>query len=79
MTDKNILFNMTLSSAMEFYKRASDLDPDTEQERFNLLMQMAKEGKFETVVSTSRTREQVIKDLTEKHGFKVTEVTTEEK
>jgi len=74
MSDKNILFNMSIDSALEFYERVGDLEIDNEDTRFDLLMRMAKEGKFDCVTATSRTKEQVVKDLTEKHGFKIKEI-----
>lgn len=77
MTDQKLLLStMSIDSAIEFLERAKDLD--TKQAEFELLMRMAKEGKFDNVVATSRTKEQVLKDLTEKHGFKVVEIKAKE-
>lgn len=69
---KNLIFHMDVDSALEFFSRvrlieAVEKKTLTEDERTDILLDMAKEGLIESVASTNRTKEQIVKDST-KHG-----------
>lgn len=69
---KTYMFHMNVDTACEFFERVQakellykrTLD---EEERTNILVEMAQEGKIDAVIGTNRSKEQVVKDYT-KHN-----------
>lgn len=63
-----IMFEMTLEVAQEFYRRCTERKAVTQEERTNILIELAKEGQMKAVMETKRTPEQVAKDLAKNFG-----------
>lgn len=61
------VFNLTADAAIEFYQRCILENLNTEQERIDLLLEMAHEGKIVAISQTGRTKEQYIKDMTKEY------------
>jgi len=60
----------TPEGAVEFYERRDRMGIRTPESAHRLLMQMAKEGKVDRVIQTSRTPEKIIEDYRQ-HGFNI--------
>jgi hypothetical protein len=65
--EKNLMFRFDSTTGMEFFKRCAELKEDNEEERVKLLISMSKEGYPITCMSTNRTKEQVVEDLSKRH------------
>lgn len=66
------MFHMNVDSAMEFYRRvglaeAVEKHALNEEERTDILLQMAQERLIESVIGTDRSKEQIVQDAA-KHG-----------
>ncbi len=59
---KTIAWTMTADTAMEFFKRCHERSAKTEQERANILLELAQEGQMTSVVATNKTKEEYIQD-----------------
>lgn len=64
-----LAWTMTVDTAMEFFKRCHERGAKTEQERADILLELAEEGQMKSVVATNKTKEEFIQDKA-KH-FKV--------
>lgn len=63
---------MTADTAMEFFRRCHERGAKTEQERVDILIELAREGQMTNVVVTNKTRDEYIEDKA-KH-FKILKV-----
>jgi|GEM_PF-4538690 len=68
----NLVWQMSVDTALEFYKRCIAQNAETEGEKTAILAQLAREGKMDSVVATSKTKEGFIKDKA-KH-FKILKI-----
>ena len=66
-------FRMSLAAASEFYRRAGLLEPDNEENRNKLLLQMVEEGLVDGVTQTNKTPEEYLEHL--KSKFDVLDLT----
>lgn len=69
---RHLAWTMTADIAMEFFKRCQERGANTEPERVEILAELAKEGKMQSVVATNKTKEEYIEDKA-KH-FKVLKI-----
>lgn len=63
-----LVFEMTLEVAQEFYKRCTEREAVTLEERTKILVELANEGKMNAVMETKRTPDQVAKDMAKNFG-----------
>lgn len=63
-----MIFEMTLDVAEEFYRRCVEKVAETEEERTDILIELAKEGRMNSVIHTERTQEQIIADAAKNFG-----------
>jgi len=63
-----ILWNMDVDTAIEFYKRCMERNAETEEERVEILTELAEEGRINCVSQTNRTPEQVAEDMSKNYG-----------
>lgn len=63
-----LAFMMTAEIAAEFYRRAHVAKANTEKERYEILVQMAKEGLMLGITQTNRTEEEYVADLQKNFG-----------
>ena len=68
MKPKRLMIQMTLNELIEFYERCARQEANTEQERVNILVDMSLEGFPVAISETSRTNEEVIKDMARHYG-----------
>lgn len=61
---------------MEFYRRAKEIGAETEEDRLQLLLAMADEGKLVRVSQTNRTKAKYIEDISK--NFNVWDLTQRE-
>lgn len=59
---KTVAWTVTAEIAMEFFKRCHKRGAKTEQERVKILVELAEEGKMNSVVVTSKSKDEYIKD-----------------
>jgi len=59
----NYSFTMSPDIALEFYTEVKKRNLNTEKERLNLLIELTKQGKIKSISKTSRSKEELIKDL----------------
>lgn len=57
-----MIFEMSLETAQEFYRRCDLLNATTRTEREAILFELAKEGRMNYVAETKRTMNQYIED-----------------
>jgi len=69
----SIAWEMTVDTALEFYKRCVERNAETEEERMEILAELAKEGKMTSVTSSKNTKEEYIREKA-KH-FKILKIT----
>jgi len=65
---KNLMFEMTVDTALEFYERCLKQKAETLEEKTQILIDLAKEGKMKSVMSTDRSMDQVAKDMSKNFG-----------
>lgn len=63
-----IMWEMTLEVAQEFYRRCIERHAETEKEKTAILVELAKEGKMNSVMETKRTPDQVAADMAKNFG-----------
>lgn len=59
---KSIAWMMTADTAMEFFKRCMETGAETEQEKVEILTDLAREGRMTSVTVTGKSREEYIQD-----------------
>jgi hypothetical protein len=74
---KSIAWTMTADIAMEFFKRCQEREAKTEQERVEILVELAEEGKMSNVVVTKKSKDEYVKDKA--RHFNVLEINGEDK
>lgn len=62
-----MMWQMSSDRALEFFERCIAFKAETEEDKTNILLLMAKEGKLQRVWSTGRNKEQVVKDISKEH------------
>lgn len=70
--EKLLVFTMSSDQALEFWRRVMERGAETEAERKEILLEMANEGKVESVSETGRTKEEYIQDMSKE--FRVLDV-----
>lgn len=73
---KTVAWTMTAGTAMEFFRRCHERKANTEQERVKILIELSQEGQMKSVVATSKTKEEYIKDKS--RHFKVLRIKKDE-
>ena len=63
-----LVWQMDLETAEEFYTRCMDRNAVTEDERVEILIELANEGRMKSVSKTDRTADQVAEDMSKKFG-----------
>jgi len=66
--EKLLMFEMTVDVAKEFYERCMARNALTREEKTAILIELAEEGKMNSVMETSRTPDQVAKDMSKNFG-----------
>jgi len=64
----NYMFHMDVDTALEFWQRVIDRKAETLEERNTILMELVEEGRIQSVMSTERTKEQIIQDAAQHYG-----------
>ena len=64
----NYMFHMDVDTALEFWQRVIDRKAETLEERNIILMELVEEGRIQSVMSTERTKEQIIQDAAKNYG-----------
>lgn len=68
MSDKGyIVWDLTVDTLEEFYKRVALKGAVTEDDKIKILAELASEGKIKRAYATKRSKEQIIKDLQKEH------------
>jgi len=73
---------MNVDTALEFFKKVGEKEKElsriiSEKERVEIMMQLTKEGKVDSIVSTNRTPDQIAKDCAHQ-GNKVLQIKSKE-
>lgn len=63
-----LIFQMEPATVEEFWVKVKERNLETEEQRKDLLLEMAKEGKIKSVVQTRRTKEEIVKDYKKNYG-----------
>jgi hypothetical protein len=66
---KTLIWTMDIDTLEEFYVRATERNAQTEEEKAQILLELAQEGRMKSVSSTARSKDQIISDL--KKNFNV--------
>ncbi len=68
----NLAWEMSVDTALEFYKRCIAQHTETEHEKIVILAQLAKEGKMTSITKTRKSKDDFIADKA-KH-FKILKI-----
>jgi len=64
----NYMFQMDIDVALEFWQRVIDKKAETQEEREHILLELVEEGHIKSVMSTNRSKEQIIRDAEKNYG-----------
>jgi hypothetical protein len=65
---KTLMWTMTADVALGFYKRCMERNATTPEEKYEILAELAQEGKITNIMATGRTPDEVAKDLSKNFG-----------
>lgn len=74
---KHLLFQMDIDTAIEFWERVVKEKANTEEERINILMDLAKQNKLKSISQTNRTHDEIVADY-KKHYDDVIDIKKDE-
>lgn len=63
-----LMFEMSVEVAQEFYQRVIDQNAQTREEKTQILIDLAKEGRINSVIETQRTPDQIAADMAKNFG-----------
>jgi hypothetical protein len=62
------MFQMSVDTALEFYTRCREQNAQTLEERNAILLELVEEGQIQSVMTTNRTKEQIVEDAAKHYG-----------